>query len=228
MSSSKYVPSEADLTHWKNMWNDIISDPDFRFWILGKKDGGGYFDLKKNKKVKNMTPDGASINKGTFYMKFGRLGHYVAYEIKKDAIYIFDSSHSTGEEHGKYSDCLPPFMNTIMHNFSPNVKFIETFGTPQTLPGDSFCQTWSLCYLMGKPTHKIMEKITLNNKIEILYKLCKHIIKSPIFEEFCKDQPDWIKKNFKINKASEKWNSEYFFNFSRNVLDLDSFHYLFD
>lgn len=228
MSSVKEIPTEADLTHWKNMWSDILADPDFRFWILGKADGAGYFDLKKNLTVNNMTPEGGSIQKGTFFMKFGKLGHYVSYEIKNDKIYIFDSSHSTGDERGKYSDCLPPFMETIMKNFSSNVVFVEKFGTPQTLDGDSFCQTWSLAYLLGTPTHKFMKKINPDNKIEILYKICKYIIDLPVFEEICNDQSEWIKTNFKANKAPKKWDSQYFLHFSRNVLDIDSFHYLFD
>ena len=234
MSSIKEIPTEADVTHWKNMWSDILADPDFRFWILKKPEIAGYFDLKKNLTVKNTTPDDALkkkdivIKKGTFFMKFGKLGHYVAYEIKNNKIYIFDSSHSTGDESGKYSDCLPPLIPTIKKNYFPNVEFIETFGTPQTLDGDSFCQTWSLAYLIGSPTHKIMKKMNLNNKIETLYKICKYIIDLPVFKEICKDQPDWIKTNFKANKAPKKWDAEYFLHFSRNVLDLNSFHYLFD
>lgn len=227
MSSIKEVPTEADVTHWKNMWSDILGDPDFRFWLLGKPEGAGYFDLRKKLTVKNMTPEGGSINKGTFFMKFDNLGHYVAYEIKNNKIYIFDSSHSTGDESGKYSDCLPPFIDTIKKNFSPNVEFIEKFGTPQTLDGDSFCQTWSFAYLMGTPTHKFMKKMNRKNKIETLYKICKYIIKLPVFEEICNDQQEWIKKNFKVNKAPKKWDAEYFLHFSRDVLDLNLFHYLF-
>jgi hypothetical protein len=74
----KEVASNADMTHWKYMWNDILSDPDFRYWFTGKT-GGGYYQLFKDGKIKNETPKGASTKKGTFYMKFGNLGHYVAY-----------------------------------------------------------------------------------------------------------------------------------------------------
>jgi hypothetical protein len=229
MSSVKVIASEADVTHWKNMWGDILADPDFRYWILGKAEGAGYFDLiKTNKQVKNVTPQGGSVKKGTFYMKFGKLGHYVAYEMKNKKIQIFDSSHSTGDERGKYSDCFPPFIPTIEKNFSPNVEFIETFGTPQTLNGDSFCQTWSLAYLMGTPTHKIMKKMKSDNKIEVLYKLCKYIIGLPMFKKICKEETKWINKNFKANKAPKKWDPEYFLMFSREILDLESFHYLFN
>ena len=160
-------------------------------------------------------------------MKFGKLGHYVAYELKNDAIYIFDSSHSTGNESGLYSDCLPDFMETIKEHFSQDIRFVEKYGTPQVVAGDSFCQTWSLAYLLGKPTQSIMSKLTPDNRIEILYKLCTKIISMPVFEEICLEQQPWIIKNFKENKAPQKWTPDFFLNFSRNVLDLKSFHYLF-
>ena len=222
----KEVASDADMTNWKKMWNDILSDPDFRYWFIGKS-GGGYYQLFKDGKIKNDTPKGAPTKKGTFYMKFGKAGHYVAYEKKEKSILIFDSSHSIGNEHGRYSGCLPDFMKTIEKKFSPNIKFVEKFGTPQTLKGDSFCQTWSLAYLMGASTQKIMKEITLTNRIQILYKLCRKIIDSPIFEEICLTQKGWIQKAFKGNGSPEKWTSEFFFNFSRNVMDLESFRYLF-
>jgi len=220
------IASEADMTHWKYMWNDILSDPDFRCWLTGKK-ACGYYQLKKSNKIKNETPKHETSNKGTFYMKFGKLGHYVAYEIKKDSINIFDPSHSTGNESGIYSGCLPDFIKTIQNKFSPNIKFIEDFGTPQILKGDSFCQTWSLAYLLGKPFQDIMKQIKKDNRIEILYTICKKIIKLKIFEEICLSQSKWIVKAFKQNKAPKKWTPEYFFEFSRKVMDLNSFHYLF-
>ena len=220
------VACDADMTNWKYMWNDILADPDFRYWFIGKS-GGGYYQLFKDGKIKNDTPKGASTKKGTFFMKFGNSGHYVAYEKKVKNILIFDSSHSLGDEHGRYSGCLPDFIGTIEKNFSPNIKFVEKFGTPQTLKGDSFCQTWSLAYLMGASTQKIMKEITPNNKIEILYKLCKKIINSPVFEEICLTQEGWIKNAFKLNDAPKKWTPEFFFYFSRNIMDLDSFYYLF-
>jgi len=72
-----------------------------------------------------------------------------------------------------------------------------------------------------------MNQITPSNKVEILYKICKYIIKKPIFEEICKSQSKWIEKAFKENKAPKKWTAEYFLHFSRNVMDLQSFKYLF-
>ena len=227
---------EADMTHWKYMWNDILSDPDFRKWIIGS-DKYGYYQLFKlgktpkssaAKEKKEIEPQvDSSKKKGTFYMKFGGLGHYVAYEVKKDAIHLFDSSHG---EHGRYADCLPPFIGTIQKHFNENIKFVEKFGTLQVLPGDSFCQTWSLSYLLGKKTQKIMMEASTKNKseIEILFELCKYIIDLPVFKEICKEQHVWIKREFKNNKAPEKWTPEYFLNFSRERMNLESFHYLFN
>jgi hypothetical protein len=99
----------------------------------------------------------------------------------------------------------------------------------QVLPGDSFCQTWSLSYLLGKKTHNIMMEASTKNKseIEVLYKLCKYIIGLPVFEEICTQQESWIKREFKNNKAPKKWTPEYFLKFSRERMNLESFHYLF-
>jgi hypothetical protein len=218
---------EADMTHWKKMWNDILSDPDFRKYIL-KSDKYGDYQLFKLNTKQEITPKvDPSKKKGTFYLKFDGLGHYVAYEVKKDAIYIFDSSHG---EHGRYADCLPPYIETIQKYFNENVKFVEKFGTLQVLPGDSFCQTWSLSYLLGTKTQNIMMKVSAENKseIEVLYELCKYIINLPVFKEICQGETKWIAREFKRNKAPKKWTPEYFLNFSRERMDLESFHYLFD
>jgi hypothetical protein len=224
--SKQKIASEMDMTHWKNMWSDILSDPDFREWIAGKS-ASGYYQLYKNKKIANESPDGKNHKKGTFYMKFGVLGHYVAYEIKKGSISIFDSSHSTGTAYGLYRDCLPDFMDTIRTHFSEKIEFVEKYGTPQVVAGDSFCQTWSLAYLLGKPTQSIMKKLNSTNQIEVLFEICLKIIDMPVFEEICLEQQPWIIKNFKKNDASKKWTPEFFLHFSRNILDLKSFHYLF-
>jgi hypothetical protein len=223
---NKEKANESDMTNWKYMWNDILSDPDFRCWITGKT-AGGYYQLFKNTKIENDTPKGCSTKKGTFYMKFGKLGHYVAYEMKAKEILIFDSSHSTGNENGIYSECLLGFTKTIKSKFSPNIKFVEDFGTPQILKGDSFCQTWSLAYLLGSPTKKIIKEITVTNRIEILYKLCKKIIDSRVFKEICETQQEWIEKAFTENKSPKKWTAKYFLHFSRDVMNLESFKYLF-
>jgi hypothetical protein len=229
---------EADMTHWKYMWNDIISDPDFREWFL-ESDEYGYYQLfrlgKPNKSSvskpkKEIDPKEDPLKKkGTFYLKFDGLGHYVAFENKKDAIYIFDSSHG---ENGRYADCLPPFIETIKKYFNPNIEFVEKFGTLQVLPGDSFCQTWSLSYLLGTKTQKIMMQATKQEKsqIEVLFELCKYIINLPVFQEICDKQAEWMKKAFAKNRnpqTPKKWTPAYFFNFSRERMDLESFHYLF-
>ena len=73
-----------------------------------------------------------------------------------------------------------------------------------------------------------MKEITPDNRIEILYKLCKTIINLPLFEEICREQSTWINHAFKENKAPKKWTAEYFLNFSRNVMDLESFNPLFE
>jgi hypothetical protein len=225
---------EADMTHWKKMWNDILSDPDFRESILIKKlipehhkyKYGDYQLFKLNTKQEITPKVDPSKKKGTFYMKFGGLGHYVAYEVKKDAIYIFDSSHG---EHGRYADCLPPYIATIQKYFNENVEFVEKFGTLQVLPGDSFCQTWSLSYLLGTKTQNIMMKASTENKseIEVLFELCKYIINLPVFKEICDHEKKWIAREFGNNKAPSKWTPEYFLNFSRERMDLESFRFLF-
>lgn len=231
MSKEEKKVSISDMINWKKMWNDILSDPDFRYWFIGKS--GGYYQLFADGTIQNDTPKRASPKKGTFYMQFGKEAHFVAYEKKAKSILIFDPSHSIGNEQGSYAPCLSSFEGSIRENFSPTINFVQKFGTPQTLEADTFCQTWSLSYLMGS-TQKIMNKLKpenkpLNepiNKIEIIFELCKKIIGSDVFKEICSQQEKWITTAFELNKSPMKWTPKFFLEFSRNMT-FDMFKLIF-
>lgn len=221
LSSKSY--SKSDIITWKYIWNDILSDPDFRNWILD--DNIGYYQIFKNKNIKNDSEDKSEHDIGTIYMKFGKLGHYIAFKLKNNnKMTIFDSSYPDGT----YGDCLDEdYIDSIRHNFNNcSISFDETYGTPQRLDDDSFCQTWSLAYLSKSKKLKSFLKDSKNDPIYSLFNICKFIINLPIFKEICIEQQNWIEKNLKINKASKKWTSDFLLEFSRNF-DYDDFKKLF-
>ena len=222
-SSPKSSSPKSDIITWKYIWNDILSDPDFRNWIVDEN--LGYYQIFKNKNINNDSEDKSEHDVGTIYMKFGKLGHYIAYKLKKNnKMTIFDSSYPDGT----YGDCLDEdYIDSIRYNFDNcSIVFDETYGTPQRLDDDSFCQTWSLAYLSNYKKLKSFLKDSKNDPINSLFNICKFIINLPIFEEICIEQKNWIEKNLKINKASKKWTSEYLLEYSRNF-DYDDFEKLF-
>ena len=222
-SGSETYPKQ-DIIHWKYIWNDIISDVDFRNWIINKNTG--FYQIFKNDKITDLSSQDTSKKdklKGTFYMQFqGGHAHYVAYKILKSKIVIFDPSYPDGT----FSGCLPDYIDTIQNYFDLPVEFDDQFGTPQTNKNDSFCQTWTICYLMNnKKLNKLLESSN-DNPTESLYKICKHIISLSIFKEICNEQSNWINKNLKINKAPKKWNADYLLEYSE-LFDEEMFDYLF-
>ena len=68
IESDETVVREADMTHWKKMWNDIISDPDFRKYILKSDKYGDYQLFKLNTKQEIIPKVDPSKKKGTFYL----------------------------------------------------------------------------------------------------------------------------------------------------------------
>lgn len=214
----------SDIIHWKYIWNDVISDVDFRNWFVGNK---GFYRLFKTKdRVDDLSSTQTltkNKNEGTFYMQFaGNFGHFVAYKKQKSRIVIFDSSHKTGT----FSGCLPDFVETIINKFKLPIFYDTKFGIPQNKKDDSFCQTWSLCYLSK---NKVLKKYLENSKkdpVLSLFNICKFLINTSTFEEICTQQEEWINENLKKNKAPKKWNSRYFLKYSRDM-NLEMFRLLF-
>jgi hypothetical protein len=224
---------KSDIIHWKNMWNDVISDPDFRAFFLRYKNSG-YYQIYKTTDPKDDTPDDVVDTQkkgGTLYMKFGSLGHYVAYKDKipkKKTFIIFDSSFNSPGRVGTYSGCLPDFTKNI-NKYLGEFVYDERFLTPQRLKDDTFCQTWSLAYLYGDNAEKFLESSTgtdEDNK-KALYNICLTFINDPVFKEICTDQAEWINKNFKINKAPKNKDADWFYNYSIS-LDYNTFKNLFE
>jgi hypothetical protein len=213
-----------DIITWKQIWNDIISDIDFRNWFVGNN---GFYHLYKNNRVDDLSKDTtpAQKNRGTLYMQFpGNYAHFVAYKKQKNQITIFDPSYLSGT----YAGCLPDFVDTILNKFKLPIHYEIVFGTPQYHKNDSFCQTWSLAYLSKSPKlHKYL-KDALNDSVLALFNICKFFINTKIFQkEICVDQAAFINKNIRKNKAPKKWNAEYFLNYS-NDMDFEMFSHLFN
>ena len=225
MSMSKSINKypKSDIFHWKYIWNDILSDPEFRNWLVGEN--MGYYQIFKNNKIKDESDINSTENdkmKGTFYLKFGKLGHYVAYEMQISSIKIFDSSHKIGI----YSGCLPDFINSIEYNFGLPVEYELQYNTPQCHKDDSFCQTYSLSYLSNDISLHANLQNAMFDPISSLFNICKIFINNPVFEEICIEQETWINKNLSINKAPSKWNAQYLLDYSKNM-DINMFSELF-
>lgn len=211
-----------DIITWKYIWNDILSDVDFRNWIVNKN--LRFFHIFKNNTIKEISSTSNNKeNKGTFYMQFpGNHAHFVAYKNLKSKLVLFDPSY----ENGTYSGCLPDFLHTIQKKFNKTIHFDDKFETPQRHKNDSFCQTWTLCYLLDNKTSKSLLNHSIINSIDALYMICKYIISLPVFEEICTEQSEWINKNLRKNKAPKKWDSKYLLSYSRHF-DREMFEYLF-
>jgi hypothetical protein len=204
--------TKDDIKHWKYIWNDILSDVDFRNWITNKN--LSYYQIYKNGKVIDLSNPNSNKKIGTLYMQFpGNLAHYMTFKETKKNVILFDSSYPNGT----YSGCFPDFSYTVVNFFKKEIIFNKDFDTPQNHKNDSFCQTWSLCYLLNTKKSKELLKSSKKDSINSLYKICKYIIGMPVFEEICTQQESWINKNLKENKAPKKWDSKYFLNYSKKM-----------
>lgn len=213
------------LLHWKMIWNDIISDPDFRAWFINENTSkrpkyGGDFQIFKNGRVDNNTPKNYNDQKGTLYMNFGKLGHYVAYILDKDFVNIFDPSYSVGT----YRTCFPDFESTVISYFQRPIKYITEFGTPQRDKNDTFCQTWSLSFLCPK-THVFLRQSEFD-EIESLYNICSYFIASDTYKEIFEEQKEWIIKRLEENRTTN-WDPSEIYMYSL-TLSFEEFSKLFE
>lgn len=230
-SEKEIIPEKfVEIKTWKYMWNDILSDPEFRNDYLLRGRSFGDYRLQKNGSIIYNLKKKARINKGTFYLKFGDLAHYVAYNIIGKDIIIFDSSNPGGT----YSDCLNDFIDIIENiKIKPfkgkKIKFETKYNTPQTHPNDSFCQTYSLGYLSDNiKIHDLMKTANSVVSRKELFLICKEFINMVEFEEICVDS-QWFTDSMNFNKRKYKtqiWTPKQFLDFSR-ALTLDEFEKLF-
>jgi hypothetical protein len=220
-----------DIIIWKYIWNDLLSDIEFRNYLVNQGD----YRLYQNGKIDdNTSSESKNKNRGTFYLKFGKLGHFVAYKIDNKKIKIFDPSYDPNRVKGLYSGCFPPFIDTVRKHFG-DIEYITDFGTVQTHRDDSFCQTWSLTYLLGIQDNTFKKLLkdagsasTENDIIPILFEICKRIIDSRKFEEYCAINKDLLGKwGSAVSNKTAKWkNGDQFIEFSEK-LTLAEFRKLF-
>ena len=177
-----------DILIWKYLWNNLLSDIEFRNYLVEQGD----YALFQNIKIDDKT-SALSKNKtiGTFYLKFGSLGHFLAYKKTKKGIKIYDPSYDPTGIKGVYAGCFPLFVNTVIKYFG-FIEYVTEFGTVQRHKDDSFCQTWSLTYLLSlknKNFKKLLSTaghlVDKNDVIPILFEICKTIINLPEFTEYC-------------------------------------------
>ena len=221
-----------DVIIWKYIWNDLLSSIEFRNYLVDQGD----YRLYLNGRIDDKTSiKSTNKNIGTFYLNFAKLGHFVAYKIDNKKIKIFDPSYDPQNVKGVYGGCFPPFINTVRGHFG-DIEYITDFGTVQTHKNDSFCQTWSLTYLLGiqdNTFEKLLKDAgyasTENDVIPILFKICKLIINSDKFDDFCDINKDLLGRwGSEVNGRTVKWkNGDQFIDFSKK-LTLAKFKKLFN
>jgi hypothetical protein len=207
---------------WKYTWNDLLSDNAFREYMVDRVGKMGFIDVVYDTGGK-LGIQGKLGDFGSLYVEDTRpdytgLGHFVAYDVQSGQMSVFDSAKPTG---ARYSG----WFNTeeIKSALAQKYKVVVSIGKmhPQISNWDTFCQTWSLAYLMNIP----MNHIHVRNSREELFKIIKKIIHSPKFTEYIRENVNviqgWMDANARVHRIPPSTVNE-FIKFSK-TLSLDEF-----
>jgi hypothetical protein len=207
---------------WKYTWNDLLSDNAFREYMVDRVGKMGFVDVVYDERGK-LGIDGTLGDFGSLYVEDKRadykgLGHFVAYEIQSGQMSVFDSAKPTGARYSGWFNT-----NEIKSALAHKYKVVVSIGKmhPQISNWDTFCQTWSLAYLMDIP----MNHIHVRNAREELFTIIKKIIHSPKFTGYIRANvkviQGWMDANAQLHGIPPSTVSE-FIKFSK-TLSLDEF-----
>lgn len=207
---------------WKYTWNDILSDNAFREYMIDRPGKMGFIDVVYDEHGK-LGIDGKLGDFGSLYVEDMRpdykgLGHFVAYEVQSGQMSVFDSAKPTGARYSGWFNT-----NEIKSALAKKYKVVVSIGKmhPQISNWDTFCQTWSLAYLMDIP----MNHIHIRNAREELFKIIKKIIQSPKFIEYVRANVNviqgWMDADARVHGVPPSTVNE-FIKFSK-TLSLDEF-----
>lgn len=215
--------SRNDIIAWKMLFTDVMSDHVLREYLSGKKLASVHVIVNDDKIIyeKNKT-----VNIGQYYIDYGKLAHFVSFEIKKKVVYIYDPSY----KYGVYRECINHVIKKLTKRYEKKgikVCFVKKYGVGQIHPEDTFCQTWSFAYLDDTLREYLLQNTEYTN-LDCLYSICKAIISKPEFEEVCQENKDWLERNAVEYKLCKKWKqSSFFLDFSRNM-SFETFKKLFE
>jgi len=203
--------SQKQLKMWKEVWDAVISDNEFRKYYSGTRT----YDLPGTDKI--------STKKGTLYIPpIGKSheGHFIAYEKHGQDIHVFDSSAFAYQQFNSN----PALALEIAERSGKRV--VKIHDHPQDLcPMDTFCQTWSLAWL----TSGVPSVGTASQASTFLYDTVTKILRSKKFREYLEHNEaafDKIiaasKKHFKIPDSRSLINNVHdYLSFKPTKKDLD-------
>ena len=175
--NKEYIRVER-LIHWKTIYDQIVSDKDFRRDFLKDEQHGDVTIKALSRPLKNYPV------KGTICIKAaGGEDHFLSYKkVDANTLNIFDPTPAGGP----YGDLYPKSEKHIKRVFGVS-KILKHRKHPQICPGDTFCQTWSLFWNMAN-SQKVISKFNGSNSPmsramskRIMYDFVKKIVNSSEF-----------------------------------------------
>lgn len=162
---------------WKNVWGALLNDTEMRRYMVGRDDMG-FIDATVTGSAVKLSGTLGTV--GSLYIvdtdpSQDGLGHFVAYEVHSGAILVFDPAKSGGL-YGEWFN--KDVVDAMEKKFRKPVTILDIH--PQIWDWDSFCQTWSLAYLMNIP----LAKVNGQNARSELHKIVHVIARNPKFERY--------------------------------------------
>lgn len=194
----------TELKIWKYTWNDLLSDTEFRKYMVAPKRSSVIDVIKSEIHMPNILH-----NQGTIYIDDKKLGHFLSYEILGKNFIIHDPA-DVNTFHGYLNATVLNRLKEKLNKYTVNVSNVK----PQKCNWDTFCQTWSLAKLMGFELHHV----TKNSSRRELYKIIKEIAASDDFEEYINFNKDWVEKCIKSHgRSKDLKTAQDFINYSRRL-----------
>ena len=184
--------SNKQLNMWKHLWDLFIADGEFRHYYTKTPS----YDLVLSDKtlIKN--------TKGTLYIppkKKGGEGHFIAYQMIGDKIYIFDPSAYAYQQFSNN----PGLAKSISVRSKKSV--VKLTNHPQDLcQGDTFCQTWSLAWLNSN-LRKFTNAKNQNQAITSIYNIVHTVSNSNKFREYILYEKNKASFNKLVKEAQKKF-----------------------
>lgn len=198
------------------MWDFVLNDPGFRKSINGNL---GEYTMSRRHTTK------ITAQAGTLYLVGG---HFIAYEIHGNDIYIFDPAPPDGT----FGYFMTGELIDAIESRSDKEVVLLDFHT-QHHPEDTFCQTWSLVWLIESLRPLTYDVTNGTQGRERLFEIVQKISKSFTFfkwivknsEKFC-DQLQDVKDELSI-KTSKIYDDVSFIKFTREMTE-DEFRKIFE
>lgn len=204
----------TELKIWKYTWNDVLSDTEFRKFMVQSQTGLIDVTYITKNVVKVQLPK-HMFKKGTIYISSllndeDEDAHFLSYEIVGKHFIIHDPAHLNVAFSGWLSKNVVNALEKNLPTFTVEISKVH----PQRCNWDTFCQTWSLAKLMGFELHHV----TKNSSRRELYKIIKKIAASKDFEEYVKFNKDWVEKCIKSHgRSNDLKTAQDFIKYSRRL-----------